>query len=72
MSKIIYYLFWMFAYLGFCFLLDIIFEDKFTGTFWESVIRAFTFLIALVFINLSEKKGWSSWSKVIGIFKRKK
>jgi len=72
MNKIFYYLFWLVIYLGICLLGDIIFEDQFTGTFWEKVIRALTFLIAVTFINISEKKGWNSWSKLISIFKRKK
>lgn len=72
MKKVFHYLFWLIVYLGLCLLCDTIFEDKFTGTLWETVIRALTFLIAIVLINYTEKKGWNSWSKVKGIFKRKK
>ena len=72
MSKILYFLFWLVVYLGICLLCDVIFEDKFTGTYFETAIRAITFLIAVVFVNISEKKGWNSWSKVIGFFRHKK
>ena len=72
MSKKLYYLFWLVVYLGICLLCDVIFEDKFTGTYYETAIRAITILIAVVFVNISEKKGWNSWSKVIGLFRQKK
>ena len=72
MSKKLYYLFWLVVYLGICLLCDVIFEDKFTGTYFETAIRAITSLIAVVFVNISEKKGWNSWSKVIGLFRQKK
>lgn len=70
MSKLLHYLIWMTVYLGFCFLCDIVFEDDFT--FKETLIHAFTFIIAINFIRISEKKGWNSWNWLIGFFKRKK
>ena len=70
MSKIFHYLFWMVVYLGFCLLCDSIFQDDFT--FKETIIRVVSFLIAMTFIQYSEKKGWNSWSKIVGFFKRKK
>lgn len=72
MSKILYYLFWLVVYLGICLLCDVIFEDKFTGTYYETAIRAIKSLIAVVFVNISEKKGWNSWGKVIAFFRHKK
>lgn len=62
----------MIVYLGLCLLCDVVFEDRFTGTYWETIIRSITFCMALTFVNISEKRGWNSWSRIIEIFKRKK
>lgn len=69
MSKFLHYLIWTVVYLGFCLLCDYIFEDVFS--FNEIVIRVISFLVCMTFIQYSEKKGWNSWSKLIGFFKRK-
>ena len=69
MSKMLHYLFWMAVYLGFCFLCDIVFEEEFACK--EFFIRVFSFLIAMTFIQISEKKGWNTWNKIIELFKRK-
>lgn len=70
MSKLLHYLIWMLVYLGFCLLCDMIFEDDFA--YKETIIRVVSFLVIMTFIQYSEKKGWNTWSKVIGLFKRRK
>lgn len=69
MRKILFYLSCAVLYLGLCMLSDIVFED-YVSEYTTLVVRIFSFIIALLFIDLCEKKGWNSWSKVIGFFRR--